>query len=164
MDSTLSVVRRFNWIDVFFIILLLRTLYVALKTGFIAEVFKLLGTLLAIYVSMHYYTALSDFLGSRFGLDKKLTVAFVDFMCFILLAIVFYLIGNLLSFTFAALIKSEAVPRLNKWGGFIVGMARALLLAGLFTFAFSISTIRYLHVKVAESYFGPRLIRVAPET
>jgi uncharacterized membrane protein required for colicin V production len=164
MSPLLSVIQRFNWVDTFFIILLLRIGYIAFKTGFVTEFFKLLGTLLAIYVAMHYYTALSDFLGGRFGLDKKLPLDFLDFICFILLAIISYLIGIFFRQALCRLIKLEAVPRLNKWGGFVIGIARVVLLAGLFAFIFSISTVKYLHDKVADSYFGVSLIKVAPAT
>jgi uncharacterized membrane protein required for colicin V production len=164
MNSLPSVIQRFNWVDIFVIILLFRICYIAFKTGFVPEFFKLLGTLLAIYVAMHYYTGLSDFLGGRFGLDKKMPLDFLDFICFISLAIISYLVGILFRQAFCRLIKLETVPRLNMWGGFVIGIARAVLLAGLFTFIISISTVKYLHDKVADSYFGVSLIKVAPQT
>lgn len=164
MSPLLSVIRQFNWIDIFFIILLLRICYIAFKNGIVSEFFKFLGTLLAVYIAMHYYTALSDFLSERFGIDKKIPLEFLDFACFILLAIIAYLAGILFRQAFSRLIKLEAVPRLNKWGGFVIGIARGVLLAGLFVFILSISTIKYLHDKVGDSYFGARLIKVAPAT
>ncbi len=164
MNSLLEVIRRFNWMDIFFIIILLRIVYIAFKTGFVSELFKFLGTLLAIYIPMHYYTALSDFLDGRFGLEKKLPLDFLDFFCFVLLAIISYLVGILFRQAFCRFIRLEAVPRLNQWGGLIIGAGRAVLLAGLFAFLFSISSVKYLHDKIAGSYFGPSLINVAPAT
>lgn len=164
MNPLLSLMEQFNWIDIFFIILLLRICYIAFKSGFISEFFKLLGVLLAIYVAMHYYTDLSDFLRNRFELDKKLPLDFLDFFCFMLLAAVSYVLSILLRLTFSMFIKLEAIPRLNRWGGFIMGVARAILLTGLFTFIFSITTFKYMHDKIVESYLGPRLINVAPAT
>ncbi len=163
MSSLPEVIQRFNWVDILFIILLLRILYIAFKTGLVPEFFKLLGTLLAIYVAMHYYTVLSDFLDARFGLEKKLPLDFLDFICFSLLAIISYLVGILFRQAFCRLIKLEAIPRLNQWGGFVIGIVRAVLLAGLFAFIFSITSVQYLHDKVSESYFGLRLIKVAPQ-
>lgn len=163
MDALPNVIQRFNWVDIFVIILSLRILYIAFKTGFVSELFKLLGTLLAVYVGMHYYTAFSDLLRSRFGLEKKIPLDFLDFICFILLVAVSYLVGILFRQVFCRLIKLEAVPRLNQWGGLIIGIFRAVLLAGLFVFIFSITSIQYLHNKAAGSYFGNDLIKVAPQ-
>jgi membrane protein required for colicin V production len=164
MNPLLALIERFNWVDIFFIILLLRIGYVASKSGFISEFFKLLGVLMAIYVAMHYYTDLSDFLRGRFELDERLPLDFLDFFCFILLVGVSYILSILLRQTFSMFIKLEAIPRLNRWGGFIMGITRAILLIGLFTFIFSITTLKYMHDKVAQSYLGPRLINVAPAT
>jgi len=164
MDLLSSIIRQFNWVDIFCIILLLRIGYIAFKNGVVLEFFKFLGTLLAIYIAMHYYTALSDFLGERFGIDKKMPLEFLDFACFMLLAIIAYLAGTLFRQAFSRLIKLEAVPMLNRWGGFVIGLARTLLLTGLIAFILSISTIKYLHDKVGDSYFGARLIKVASVT
>lgn len=163
MDSLPNVIQRFNWVDIFVIILSLRILYIAFKTGFVSELFKLLGTLLAVYIGLHYYTAFSDLLRSRFGVEKKIPLDFLDFICFILLVAIAYLVGILFRQVFCRLIKLEAVPKLNQWGGFVIGVFRAVLLSGLFAFIFSITTIHYLHNKVAESYFGNSLIKVAPQ-
>jgi uncharacterized membrane protein required for colicin V production len=163
MSSLIGIVQQFNWVDIFFIILLLRICYIAFKTGIVPEFFKTLGALFAIYVALHYYTGLSDLLNSRFDLDKKLPLDFLDFLCFGLLAILSYLVGILFRQAFCRLIKLEAVPRLNKWGGLVIGIVRAVLVCGLFAFILSISTVKYLHDKVAASYFGPSVIKVAPQ-
>lgn len=161
----LEIIRQFNWIDIFIVILLFRVGYAAVKSGLPAELFKLLGTLLATYLSLHYYTVLADwFLASRAELQKKAPLEFLDFISFLVLAIGGYLIFVLLRSIFYRFIKMEAVPNLNKWGGLILGIARGILLAGLIMFMLVISSASYLKKSVANSYFGRQVFAVAPST
>ena len=53
-----EIIKQFNWVDIFVIILSVRVLYIAVKNGLPVELFKLLGTIAAIYLSLHYYTIL----------------------------------------------------------------------------------------------------------
>lgn len=164
MNSILSALSQFNAVDVFFIILSYRIISIALKNGFVAEFFKLLSILLVIYVAMHYYTAFSDFLSDRLGLDKKMPLEFLDFFCFIVLTAAAYLAGVFLRLVFFRFMNLEAAPVLNKWLGLILGLVRIVFLSSFIAFSLSISTINYLHEKVDDSYFGKKVLKIAPAT
>jgi uncharacterized membrane protein required for colicin V production len=157
----LNIVSKLNWVDLFIIILLSRIGYIALKTGLSVEIFKLFGTLSAIYVSLHYYTSVSDYIRGIIN-KKDVPLEFLDFLSFLVLAISSYLVFVALRSIFYRFIKMEAAPRLNKWGGLVLGLARGLLFAGLVVFALVISSITYLKNSVAGSYSGSRLFKVAP--
>lgn len=156
----LNVIKQFNWVDIFVIIILIRIVYIAIKNGLVKEFFKISGTILAIYLSLHYYTPLSDFIRSRFGL-KNIPLEFLDFICFAVLAILGYAIFIVIREAFSRLINIEAVPKLNKWGGFILGIARVVLLSGLIAFALVISSVNYLKSSVIGSYSGKSMFKVA---
>ena len=159
----LEIIRKLNWVDLVIIILLFRIGYVSLKNGFSLELFKLLGTAAAIYLSLHYYTFCSDWVGGRTPFLKRgMPLEYLDFICFIALALLGYLIFMGLRFAFYRFIKLEAVPRLNKWGGLVLGAIRGSLLVSLITVALVTSTIGYLKESAVDSYFGRRLFRVAP--
>jgi uncharacterized membrane protein required for colicin V production len=159
----LEMVKQFNWVDTFVVIVLFRICYIAVKNGLAAEIFKLLGTLAAIYLSLHYYTALSDWVKSRLSLEK-LSLEFLDFISLVILVFVGYAIFILLREVFARFIKMEAVPKLDKWGGFVLGGARGVLLTGLIIFMLVASSISYLKTSVDSSYLGRRILRVGPAT
>jgi membrane protein required for colicin V production len=159
----LEIIKQFNWVDIFVIILSVRVLYIAVKNGLPVELFKLLGTIAAIYLSLHYYTILSDWIAGLLPEAKdKMPLEFIDFLAFAILAIVAYLIFVLLRSLIYRFIKMEAVPRLNKWGGFILGIARAYLLVGLVIFMLAISSVAYFKSSVKKSYAGGHLFKVAP--
>jgi len=157
----LNIISQLNWVDLVIIILLFRIGYIAIKNGLQVEIFKLLGTILAIYASLHYYTITSDYVRSLIN-KKEVPLEFLDFLSFSVLAILSYLAFVLLRSIFYRFIKMEAVPRLNKWGGFVLGLGRAFLLAGLVVFALTVSSITYLRNSAAGSYSGRRLFNVAP--
>ncbi|MCX5706293.1 MAG: CvpA family protein [Candidatus Omnitrophica bacterium] len=159
-----DILKQFKWLDIFILILVVRVCYVSIKTGFPVEIFKFLGTLSAIYASLHYYTLTSDFIRQRLPLEAKMPLEFLDFVMFLLLAAAAYFIFFLLRTTFYRLIKIEAVSTLNKWGGLVLGIARSVLLAGLVIFLLSISSVDYLKNSVKHSYLGVRFFKVAPAT
>lgn len=160
----LDIIKQFNWVDIFIIIIFARICYVSLESGLVIEAFKFFGVIAAIYVTMHYYTILSDFVKPRLSVDQKMPLEFLDFISFVVMAIIVYASFVLLRSVFSRFIKMEAVPVLNKWGGFVFGVSRSLFVASLLSFILVISTISYLKDSARQSYLGRRLFNIAPNT
>lgn len=159
----LDILRQLNWLDFFVVILLFRIGYIAIKNGLPIELFKLLGTLLAVYLAMHYYTSWSNFVGERLG-QGKIAFKFLEFLSFLVLVILGQLVFVFLRSVFWRFIKMEATPKLNKWGGLILGMGRAVLVASLIMYILVVSSIGYLRNSIKDSYSGKRLFKMAPTT
>lgn len=145
---------KFNWVDIVIIGMVLTTVYKGSRKGFIIEVFKVLGVLAAIYVSLHYFSRASDRL---LGLLPGLGVIFTDFFCFLVLSIAGYLAITAIRSAFCRLIKMEAISGLDKWGGFALGFLRGILLASMLIIVFHLSTVIYLKASARKSYLGSRL-------
>ncbi|MFH0912877.1 MAG: CvpA family protein [Candidatus Omnitrophota bacterium] len=156
-----NVLKQLNWVDFFALIVLFRIGYVARKSGFSAELFKLLGTLLSTYLSLHYYLIFSDYLGNRIGIQDMLLEYSTSFI-FIAFAILGYLVFVVLRNIFYRFLKMEAVPNLDQWGGLILGLVRAVLLASLIIFIMVTSPLVYLKDSVTSSYSGKAIFKVAP--
>jgi uncharacterized membrane protein required for colicin V production len=152
----LNILKQLNWLDILVLILILRILYVSAKSGFPAEFFKFIGTLTAIYLPLHYYLIFSASLRQRF-FGTKPGPEFLNFAVFLALAIAGWLGFALLRNIFCRLIKIEAVSSLNRWGGFILGAVRAVLLCGLIVFTLVVSGNAYLKNSAKVSYCGKRL-------
>jgi len=161
--ALLDILKQFNWVDIFFVILLIRICYVAIKNGFSVELFKLLGTISAIYFSLHYYIIFPDYIIGRIG-AKNIPLEYLTFFSFVVLAILGYLIFMILSKVFSRFIQMEAVPNLNKWGSLILGIIRSFLLVSLLIFIFVIAPGSYFRNSVNNSYSGKRLFKIAPAT
>jgi len=158
----MSILQQFNYIDIVILIILFRICYVAVKTGLAIEFFKLLGVVFAIYVASHYYTSLSDLI--RHQMPKTMPLEFADFIIFIFLAIAGYSAFVLLRITFYRFMKMEAAPKLNKYGGFILGLARGYFTVGLLIYVLMISSINYMSSSVKHSYLGSRASSISAQT
>lgn len=153
--------KQFNWVDIFFVILFMRVCYVAIKNGFFAELFRLLGVISAIYISFHYYINLSDYVGTFMG-SKNMPLEYLSFFSFLVLVFAGYFIFALIGRFFSRFFKAEAAPRLNRWGSFILGIFRSLLLISLIVFIFLVAPVGYFRNSIASSYSGKRLVMAAP--
>ena len=155
------ILKRCNWLDVFVLIIFFRISYIAIINGLAVELFKLLGTLLAVYLSLHYYTPLADFIGNRLNL-KSTPKELLSLLIFITLVISGYLVFVILRKIFSRFIMLEPLPNLNKWGGFFFGIARFILCISLIMYLFVISPSGYLRHSFNNSFSGRHLLKAAP--
>lgn len=158
----MEILKQFNWVDIFVAILLFRICYISLKSGFVIEFFKLLGTIVAIYLSLHYYISLSSFIRGVAGLEFIPDSLFEVFW-FCILASAGYMVFMFIRESVGRFIKTETIATLNKWGGLLLGIGRGFLLSGLILFIFAISPIRYFAQSTKRSYSGRHLVSVAPD-
>jgi len=160
----LNILKQINWVDIFVLILGVRICYVAVKSGFPVELFKFIGTITAIYLSLHYYIVLSGYIKDWLSMGDRLPQEFLQFIIFLGLAVTGYYVFVVLRSIFYRFLKMEAVSTLNKWGSLILGFGRAVFLAGLIIFTLTISSVSYFNNSVKASYAGKRLFMVAPDT
>ncbi|MCU0665994.1 MAG: CvpA family protein [Candidatus Omnitrophica bacterium] len=157
----LNTLKQFNWLDIVIILILVRICFVALKTGFPIEIFKLLGSIFAILVALHYYSRISEFITGRFSITVA-PIEFMDFLIFILLVASAYSLFILLRISILNMVKIEAVSLLNKWGGLALGILRAVLTASLLCYILAICSVSYFPKSIKNSYFGYSLFKVSP--
>lgn len=161
----LEIFSQFNWVDFVIIAFAIRVCFMAARNGISIELFKLLGTVFAVYVSAHYYTIFSDWLNSLLPEIPEVTpLEFMDFIAFAILVVATYGAFVLLRSIFYRFIKMEALPHINRWGGFLLGAARAYLFTGIVVYMMVISSVGYLKNSAVDSYFGKFLFPVAPNT
>jgi uncharacterized membrane protein required for colicin V production len=155
-----DIISHINWVDLFVLIILLRGCYIAVQTGFIVEFFKLLGLVLAVFFSFHYYTPLVDLLKKKAGLGSIMPLAFADFLSFIFICGGVYLIIVAARKSILGLFKVEAPSLVNKWGSLVLGIFRSMLLAGLVIFILVISSVDYLKNCAVGSFSGKKFFKV----
>lgn len=96
--------KYFNWVDILVIMISLKIIYTALNKGMVIEFFKLCGTIFTIYVSLHYYTNVSDWMRLHAGLTR-MPLEFLDFLICLSLAVLSYIIFIFIRVVFARLVK-----------------------------------------------------------
>ncbi|MCX5693184.1 MAG: CvpA family protein [Candidatus Omnitrophica bacterium] len=147
---------KFNWIDIFFVILLFRTCYVGFKNGLLPEFFRLLGLFLAFVLSFNNYILVSGFTGLA-GLKADI----IGFL-FIFLSVI--LVFKLLAVLADKILGiSENVSLANKVIGLAFGLTRGVLLIGLVYILFIHSPVNYFYKSAKEkSFSAPYASLVAP--
>lgn len=158
---TTDVIRLWNWIDILVIIVIFRICYVAIKSGFPVELFKFLGTIIGLYVSLHYYARVAGFIRAHAGFMPDGLSQIFSFL--VLVSAGYLLVMGIRKFVFR-LIKMEAVSTLNKWLGLFLGLARGCLVCGLVIFALVISGMGYLNKSAHGSFSARSALKLAANT
>jgi len=151
---------KFNWVDIFFVILLFRTCYIGFKNGLLPEFFRLSGLFLAFILSLNNYILISDFLAKH----AKFTGLKADITGFLAIFLSVILIFKLLVVLAVKILGvSENVSLANKIVGLALGLTRGVLLIGLVYILFIHSPVEYFYKSAKEkSLSGPYASLVAP--
>ena len=161
----LDILKQLNWVDFLVIIVMVRIIYIALSSGFPLELFKLMGTFASLYLSMHYFTFFTDWMGARNpGTKERVPLQFMDFFSLVALAVLGYLIFLALRLVFDKFIKMEINQAVSKSVALLLGVVRGFLLASLVAFVMVVSDIGYLKDSVKSSYTGRRVCNAAVNT
>jgi uncharacterized membrane protein required for colicin V production len=152
---------RLNWIDILVIILIIRITYIAIQRGVFVEIFKDLGVIVSVFICLHYYTRLGDFLENLTQIRPSV-IEFWDFCSFFFLWIVVTGFFVFLRWLFFSSIKIETLSFINRVFSFLLGFLRAVLVSSLFMFVFSIPAVNYFKKSVEQAYLGRRIFFVSP--
>jgi len=149
---------KFNWVDIFFVILLFRTCYIGFKKGLLSEFFRLLGLFSAFVLSFNNYILVSDFLAKH----VRLTGLKADITGFLFIFLSVILIFKLLAVLADKILGvSENVSLANKIVGLALGLARGVLLTGLVYILFIHSPVNYFYKSAKEKSFSSQYASLA---
>lgn len=153
--------HRINWVDVLIVILLIRTSYIGAKTGLSTEIFKIVGVLLGLYFGIKYYSVVGSWMSSKISLPQEVS----EGAAFLILVLVSMLSLKLVTWGLEKIVKLTFADKLNKWGGFIIGLLRGGIVLSLLFMFFGIIQVDYLVKSVEErSLTGPLVQKIAPVT
>ncbi|MFQ5681382.1 MAG: CvpA family protein [Candidatus Omnitrophota bacterium] len=155
-----DLLSQFNWIDIFIVIILLRSSYMGIKQGFVTELFKLLGIILNIYLSLHYYPLLGNFFSQKSPLPQGIANIF----SYLSIGFGLFIVFGLVRHSLLTIIRIETTDLLSRWGGVTLGLIRGILIASLVCLFFLICNNGYLKGSLRQSYFGERIVMAAPTT
>jgi uncharacterized membrane protein required for colicin V production len=125
-------VKSINWVDVALAILLVRVIFISVKSGFITELFKIFATVAAVFVSLHYFSYLAAIINK----STQFSIGILEFAVFIGLWGAVMLVMKLLRSGLLMLFKAETTnPGFNQYAAGILAVGRGLLLCSLAIFA-----------------------------
>src|ERR1035437_5779122 len=124
-------IKSINWIDAALVLLFIRMIFVGVQNGFISEFFKAIGVVVAVFVSLHYYSLLAAWvaLKTNFPWNYWELVIFASLWVAVFLLFILFRLG--ISFLFKAETTHEGF---DKYAAGIVAVARGILVCSLTIF------------------------------
>jgi len=156
----MDILTHTNWVDVLVLIIVLRTSYVAFQEGLSHEIFPLIGNLVIVVASLHYYAKLGSFFSENL---VKMPPSIADFLSFLILVIGIGLLFRVIKVLLDMIIKVEWHPLLERLGGMVFGVARAFIAASLVLMILALVPLPYLQRSIRDrSLTGPYVLGVGP--
>ena len=154
-----EILANVNGIDVVMGCIILRSLFIGYFTGFVVELFKIVGMLLATFVTLHYYTEATGLLEQKFIASSAFNqpIAFILLWFLVVLVLKFIRDGVLL------LMKVEAHSVLDRWSGVFLAAGRAALICGLFFSLIVVSGNKPLIKSAKKAFLGFYLLDISPQ-
>jgi uncharacterized membrane protein required for colicin V production len=127
----IHLIKSINWIDAALAVLFIRIIFVGVQNGFISEFFKCLGVVVAIFISLHYYSVLAAWMAQKthFAWGYWDLLMFVDLWA----AVIFFF--KLVRDGMALLFKAETIHQgFDKYTGGILAVGHGILVCSLTIF------------------------------
>jgi len=153
--------RQFNWLDVVYLILLIRVCYVAQERGSLVEIFKVLGLLIGILLSFENFNFLGEFIRNQLSIPPEL----INAVCFVALLIFGYFISMVFRDLILKFIKRKDKPApLDKLAALVLGAFRASLIFSLVLLTLRLSGPENMRNDVKRSYLAPYFLELSSKT
>ncbi len=153
--------RTINWVDVALFALFIRTVFISVKNGFIAEVFKFLGVLGALFVGLHYYAFWAEFLAKK----ASLPLVNLRFLVFTVLVVAVVFAFKLVRDGIFLLFKAETTHEgFDKYGAGVLGAVRGWLLCSTVLFAVLLVPHPWVHHQALSAWTHKTAAKAAPDT
>jgi len=124
-------IKSINWIDAALVFLFIRMIFVGVKNGFISEFFKSLGVIVAIFVSLHYYSFLAAWTIKKTGVSWDYWDLTIFTAIWLITALFFKLVGDGVLLLFKVETTHEGF---DKYAAGVVAVGRGILVCSLMIF------------------------------
>ncbi len=117
---------KVNWIDILFLIVILRSIYIGSQRGFFTELFNILGIGIAIVLGIHFYLPAGNFLLKYLFIPLNIS----NLIAFLAIWFLAYLLFRIVEGLVKKLLKIEILPGINKAidriGGPVIGLCKGI--------------------------------------
>ena len=161
MNTFTHILAKINWLDVAMLGLLIRIVFIGVKTGFVTELFKLLGVICGLFAGLHYYMVLAIWVGQKTGcpIENQKLAFFVLMVSVVMIAVTLFRNGFLMVFKFET--ANEGV---NQWGSGVLSVIRALFLASLIMFGLLLTHVEWVQKQIFTSISHNLALKAGPNT
>jgi len=153
--------KSINWVDVSLVILSVRVVFISVKNGFVTEVFKFLGLVCALFVSLHYYAYLAALAAKKTTLPEESW----QFLIFAGLIVAVTAVFKFVRDAILMLFKVETTHQgFDKYAAGLLGAGRAIFLSSLVIFGLLLVNREPIQRETLSSYGYKVTAKAAPNT
>lgn len=148
-----------NWVDVVVCLTIIWIVFTGIKNGLVKELFHLLGTIFSVFISFHYYSAISGLFIKKTPISESAVdvIVFLLLWFFSFLAFRFFEKGVFFIFTI------EVQSMVDKWGSAVFAIVRAALITSMCMFLLLLTQSTYLQNQALSSFSRKGLLFFAPK-
>lgn len=156
----MEIISKVNWVDLVVVIVMLRISYVSFSDGLSRGIFPLVGAVGTLFLSLRYYRQIADFL-SRNGIS--LPIDLLNFISFLALVVVLGILFKVARTVIDKIITIQWHPLIERFGGLICGVGRALIFASIILMVLSLMPLSYMQKSIRDrSLSGMYVLRAGP--
>jgi uncharacterized membrane protein required for colicin V production len=153
--------QSINWVDVSLALVLVWVIFNSVKTGFVAEFFRFLGIISALFVSLHYYSYLASLAAEKTSLSEPQW----QFIIFVALWAAMVLVFKFLKDGILLLFKVETTHKgFDKYAAGLLGAGRAIFVCSLVIFALLLMRHPVAQRQVTTAWGYKAAAKAAPNT
>lgn len=148
-----------NWVDIIVVAFLIRGGYIGLSRGFSVELFKIIGAIASVILSLLYYKIAGEWVAQH----SFLSLPTANFLSISIIIFALLFIFRVLRILLFKVVHLELLcVFLERSGGVILGIARSIVWVSLLLFVLTLPPITYLRESVeCNSLLGPYVKQVA---
>ena len=136
-----------NWVDVMFLVIISRGMYIGFKSSFFVEFLKFLGILVSAFVVLHYFQFLGKFLHEILGFGTNAAIFLAFLFLWVVVVFVFKLVRDGIFLAF----KIKVKPGIDRWLGLTVATVRSLFICSMTLMLLYVSAENYLIKQASQS-------------
>ncbi len=156
----MEIVTKINWVDILVIIICLRISYTAFQDGLSHEIFPLIAAIISLILTFRYYNKVALFIYKNLA---KIPIEISRLLSFVVLIVAISLLFKLLKIFLDKIIKVTWHPVVEKFGGLVVGIARASVVASTVLIIIALIPLSYLQWSIRDkSLTGMYFLKIGP--
>jgi len=156
----MGILSKVHLIDIIFLIIYLRIIYIAISRRALSEIFKLIGMLVGIIFAFQYYSFWADKIDKNLPFISSENIYFISFLAilsgtgiiFIFLRMLIMLVFKMIMLVLKSNKSENGVSPAESWLAFFIGITRATLLSSTLIFIIYLAPFAAKNISQALSY------------
>ena len=155
----MEIIKSINWLDLVIVFLLIRGLFLGIRNGLTAEIFRFIGSVLSLTLAIQWHSQTAEILIANFALPAWLS----QLLCFVVIAQLIRIIFKYGIILLLKILNIQFMPPLEKPGGAVVGLARAVIVAGALILMLSFFPSKYMTESIYDKSFSGAFLAKATQ-